>query len=456
MIGSVFLGRYETIGPLGQGSMGRVLLAVDRLTQRQVVVKVMHDHIASQPRFRQLFEAEIQFMAQLRHRYAAALLDGALNDPLGPCMVMEYIPGQTLESILAVQRRLPVERVGRLLGQLCHVLQTAHDCGIIHRDLKPANLMLVDAGTPQETIRVMDFGLAALHVRPHIPLERFTENGPQYAVGTPCYIAPEHLRGDDVDHRSDLYSVGVMLYEMLTGRLPFDDEDVENILNAHVHQPPPTFAQIGLRGVIRPEIEAVVMHCLAKYSNERPQSAQELAERFSKALGINIWPRLVPGLTPEPVKLSMLNRPLPPNSLPSTDTLNAQDPNSIVHRLDAWMPERIAIIKLRGFVESLDGTILHSEPGLIRVRFGDAAASSSSQRGGLFGWFGRRPSGPPKCDAIEMDLYLFKPKDQTTNKNMVQLTVHFHPLAGHQPISPGQWRECCDVILKQLRGYLMV
>lgn len=453
MIGSVFLGRYEAVGPLGQGSMGRVFLAVDQQTGKQVVVKVMHEHIASQPRFRQLFEAEIQFMAQLRHRYAAALLDGALNDPLGPCMVMEYIPGQTLETVLAQQSRLPVLRMARLLGQICHVLQAAHDRGIIHRDLKPANLMLVDPGSVHETIRVMDFGLASLYARPHIPLERLQGDGQGYAVGTPAYIAPEQLRGDEMDHRGDIYSLGVMLYEVFTGRLPFGDSDVDQILEAHIHQTPPSFAAMGAAHVVRPEVEAVVMHCLAKYPNERPQSARELAERFSRAIGANIWPNLQPGMTPQPVTLSMLNRQMANNTPPNDEALTASDPNSIVFRLDAWMPERIAIIKLRGFVDALEGTILVSEPGLIRVRIG--TVEDPSQKSRLFSWFGRRSQGPPQCDAIEIDLHLYKPRELNANKNMVQLTVHFHPVSGYLPSNPADWREQCAQILKHLRSYLI-
>src|SRR5581483_850795 len=143
-----------------------------------------------------------------------------LTDPLGPCLVMEYVPGLTLESLLARNRVLEPVRAGRLLGYFCHALQAAHDAGIIHRDLKPANLMVQNPGTPAESLKVMDFGFAGFAAKPHIQLAELTGRGPISALGTPAYVSPEMIRGDRVDGRSDLYSVGVILYELLTGRLP--------------------------------------------------------------------------------------------------------------------------------------------------------------------------------------------------------------------------------------------
>src|SRR6202049_4201395 len=159
MVGRVFLGRYEAIRLLGEGGMGRVYLAKQLDLGRQVVVKVMHDHIAADPKFRERFTRETLAMARFQHPYAVTLYDASLNDPLGPCIVMEYIKGVTLDEVLRKNGQLSAGRVGRLLGQLCEVLQAAHTEGIIHRDLKPANLMVVDPDTPYEKIKVMDFGL---------------------------------------------------------------------------------------------------------------------------------------------------------------------------------------------------------------------------------------------------------------------------------------------------------
>src|SRR5947207_1398769 len=162
MVGRVFLGRYETIRLLGEGGMGRVYLARQLDLGRQVVVKVMHDHIAADPTFKERFQRETLLMARFQHPYAVTLYDASLNDPQGPCIVMEHIKGVTLDHLLQESPRLPPARVGRLLHMLCEVLQAAHADGIVHRDLKPANLMVVDAGTPYELLKVMDFGLAKL------------------------------------------------------------------------------------------------------------------------------------------------------------------------------------------------------------------------------------------------------------------------------------------------------
>src|ERR1700720_3030293 len=154
MVGRLFLGRYEALRLLGEGGMGKVYLARQVDLGRQVVVKVMHEHIAQDPRFRERFQRETLLMARFQHPYAVTLYDASLNDPLGPCIIMEYIRGVTLDTLLSSNKRLDPTRVGRLLYQFCEVLQAAHGMGIIHRDLKPANLMVVDPDSPHEMIKV--------------------------------------------------------------------------------------------------------------------------------------------------------------------------------------------------------------------------------------------------------------------------------------------------------------
>src|SRR5712691_12579451 len=197
MIGRVFLGRYQAINLLGEGGMGKVFLARQLDLDRQVVVKVMHDHIAADPKFRDRFKRETLLMAKFHHPYAVTLFDASLNDPQGPCIVMEYIRGITLDTLLHRSTRLGAVRIIRLLGQLCEVLQAAHSEGIIHRDLKPANLMVVDPDTPYEKIKVMDFGLAKL-LGPKA-YRKAADSSPEFAVGTPGYMCPEQARGDDMD-----------------------------------------------------------------------------------------------------------------------------------------------------------------------------------------------------------------------------------------------------------------
>src|SRR5262245_57699020 len=175
MLGRIFLGRYETIRLLGEGGMGKVYMARQLDLGRNVVVKVMHEHIAADPKFLDRFEREFRVMARFQHPYAVTLYDASINDPQGPCIIMEYIKGVTLDTLLHRNTRLSPVRVGRLLGQLCEVLQAAHEEKIIHRDLKPANLMIIDPDTPYEKVKVMDFGLAKL-LHPRTSMQPITES----------------------------------------------------------------------------------------------------------------------------------------------------------------------------------------------------------------------------------------------------------------------------------------
>src|SRR5262249_59302986 len=137
-------GSYEAVRLLGEGGMGKVYLARQLDLGRQVVIKVMHDHIMQEEKFRERFQREMLVMARFQHPYAVSLYDASLNDPNGPCIVMEYVRGENLEKLLQKNGRLSPARVGRVVQQLCDVLQAAHDEGMIHRDLKPANLMIVE------------------------------------------------------------------------------------------------------------------------------------------------------------------------------------------------------------------------------------------------------------------------------------------------------------------------
>src|SRR5207248_6491657 len=184
--------------------------------------------------------------------------------------VMEYIKGVTLDNLLAGAGRLPPARVARLLRMLCEVLQVAHAESIIHRDLKPANLMIVDPNTPYELLKVMDFGLAKLlgtESQANMRLSAVSNN--DFAVGTPGYMCPEQARGEEMDHRGDLYSVGVILYELLTGRTPFAGRTSMDVLIAHANEEPPSFTDAGVKGWVPPPIEAVVKKCLAKEPGDR-------------------------------------------------------------------------------------------------------------------------------------------------------------------------------------------
>jgi serine/threonine protein kinase len=388
-------------------------------------------------------------MSNFHHPYAVQLLEASCADPLGPCLVMEYVPGLTLEAVQKRHRVLELDRVGRFLGYLCHALDAAHEAGIIHRDLKPANLMVANVGTVKESLKVMDFGFAGFTAKPHLQLAALTGKGGVHALGTPEYISPEMIRGDRVDGRSDIYSVGVILYEMLTGRLPFEHEDMDALLGAHVHQDPPRFAAVGA-GHVPAEVEAVIRLALSKFPIERQQRAQEVAVMYGTALGENFLSATAPAGWEPPLPIAEPFTPAP-RAAPHLPL----DPYQINHEFSATIPERLVAAKIRGFVDDLQGEVLASEPGLIRLRFGlpgnhqDAPATGST----ILSWFRttRKPVVTSGHEPIEMEMLLAKP-DPTQSR--LHVVVAFRPMKEYLPTCPQIWRTRCDRINTMLRQYM--
>lgn len=441
MIGRTFLKRYEVTRLLGEGGMGRVYLARQLDYNRQVVVKVMHEDRAADEKFRLRFERETRLMAKLQHPYIVTLYDASLEDPLGPCIVMEFVRGITLDALLVKNKRFTAPRVGRLLGQLCEALQAAHDVGVIHRDLKPSNIMVIDPDTPSERIKVMDFGLAK-DVSPGAELKRVTVTSDDFAVGTPGYICPEQVRGDPVDQRADIYSVGVLAYELLTGRLPFLATAAMDMVLQHATEPPPSFEKIGLAGIVSPHIEEVVMAALAKNPADRPQSAGELAERFDVAL-LKAKDDESMSLVEEKFEVQIDE----PQARPFEDTAVApvDDPTAIDFHLEAWMPQQIALLKLRGFVHDQGGQIIESVPGLIRVRL--ECPLSDNRKTGALSWMGIGKNIVPLFLELKMS-------SNPAKENHLQILARFragHVSLTHDPL----FRKRCVGHFIGLRGYLI-
>jgi serine/threonine-protein kinase len=418
--------------------MGRVYLARQLDLGRQVVVKVMHDHIAADSKFCERFQRETLLMARFQHPYAVTLYDASLNDPQGPCIIMEYVRGVALDVLLKNNHgRINPGRVGRLLGQLCEVLYAAHSAGIVHRDLKPSNLMVVDPDTPYEKVKVMDFGLATLVDQPNLRKGNLT--GGDFAVGTPAYICPEQVRGDPVDHRGDLYSVGVMLYEMLTGRLPFTRPQTMDMLLAHATDDPQTFTEVSPDLDIPPAIEAVVMDCLAKQPEQRPASARDLAERYDTAMA-HVQALHEAAMSPDDPRSAA------PDGEPAPASPVAVDPDTVVYHLEAWMPEGIAIHKLRGFIHDSGGEVIQSVPGNIRVHLG--GPDSTYQFGGGMSWFGLNR----KTGKLQIDLQM--QQGELERRNQLRITVVMRSLDGNVTFDP-RWRFLTAQVFCDLRAYLM-
>jgi serine/threonine-protein kinase len=416
--------------------MGRVYLGRQLDLGRQVVLKVMHDHLLADPKFRERFERETLLMARFQHPHAVTLYDASLNDPEGPCIVMEYIRGVTLDSLLERNGRLGPPRVGRLLGQLCEVLQAAHAEGIVHRDLKPTNLMVVDPDTPYEKTKVMDFGLATL--RDPGTQKRITITNVDHTVGTPGYMCPEQARGEKMDHRGDLYSVGVVLYELLTGKLPFERKSSMELLMAHATEPPPSFAEIGAGDWASPAIERVVMACLAKDPADRPPSARDLAELYETALDHEVVVEQQ-SLPPEHPRAAKEDESVAPAEKEAV-------PDETVYELEAWMPEKIATHKLRGFVQDVGGRVVENVPGRIRVRLGGRGTVYHARPRGPLGWL--LGGG----DEIDVELHLQWADAERTN--LLHITAVMRP-ARAGTVADEDWQARCNAVFCDLRAYVM-
>ena len=265
---------------LGEGGMGAVWLVRYLGLGVPRALKLIIPGIAFDPQARARFKHEAQVMAWLSHPNAVIVHNARMSKDAA-FIEMEYIRGQSLNKLMRPGMPMPLNWVARILEQLCDVLLYAHDRGIVHQDLKPSNLMLLDGRPPgQEWLKVLDFGIAQiLGATDH---EVDVRTRPGRFLGTAAYSSPEQLVGELADARSDLYAVGVMLYEFLTGYRPFTGT-LASILNDHMFTPPP-FSEVNPNAQVPPEVEQVVLRCLAKNPDERYQSARELWEAFKAAL----------------------------------------------------------------------------------------------------------------------------------------------------------------------------
>lgn len=282
---SVGGGRYPLLDLLGTGGMASVHLAHDTVLDRQVAVKTLHTELGREDSFRERFRREAQAVARLSHPNVVSVFDTGEDRFAGdgggpvPYIVMEYVEGRPLRSVLdedvAQYGAMPTEKALRIVSDVLAALDASHEMGLVHRDIKPGNVMM----TRREQVKVMDFGIARAV---QSGVTSMTQTG--MVVGTPQYLSPEQALGRGVDARSDLYSVGVMLFELLTGRLPFDADSPLAIAYAHVQEQPP--APSSINRTIPPVVDALVARALAKNPDERFASAEQMRQEVRHAGGM--------------------------------------------------------------------------------------------------------------------------------------------------------------------------
>lgn len=287
LLGRCIAGRFTVLGKLGSGSMGAVYRARQEAVGRDVALKIVRPDRTADVQSQARFEREAQATSALASPHTVTVFDFGAAEDGSWFLAMELLRGETLGARLRAVGRLAPRAA---IGFACEALESlaeAHAKGIIHRDLKPDNLFLEAAPGPvgrpaQEVCKLLDFGIAKLIHNPPALDQLETQAGAVF--GTPRYMSPEQAQGEALDARSDLYSLSVILYAMLTGGAPFVDDDAVVVMASHITRKPPAFAQVAPSLSSMPALEAVVMRGLAKAPSERPQSAEIYAGELKAAL----------------------------------------------------------------------------------------------------------------------------------------------------------------------------
>ncbi len=279
-LGRVLGGKFRIEALIGAGGMGRVYRATHLSLGEPVAVKFLLAELARSETTRERFRREAQALARLRHPGIVSVLDfGAEGAEL--YMVMELVSGSVLADLIHPQGpELSLMRLGDVFSQILSVLEMAHREGVVHRDLKPENVMLVENKDRRDLVKILDFGLALVS-DPKSTAERLTETGTVH--GTPHYMSPEQCKGIEVGPPTDVYAVGCMLFEAITGVPPFDAEEMAGLMAQQMFVEPPPLASVGQRRTVSVGLEKVVRSALAKMASERP-SAGELRDALAAAI----------------------------------------------------------------------------------------------------------------------------------------------------------------------------
>ncbi len=273
LIGTMMAGKYEILDVLGDGGMGVVYKAHDSLMDRAVAIKILHAQLVSDSMSVKRFQQESKAASRLRHPHVITTFDFGISPTGQPYIVMDFLDGEPLSEVIKRDGNVAVERGIRILSQTCDALDHAHKQGVIHRDLKPSNIVLCKFDGQSDFVRVVDFGVAKL-IGGNQEGQRLTQAGE--VCGSPVYMSPEQCVGADLDRRSDIYSMGIVIYETLTGRLPIVGKTMVDTMTKHISEIPPRFNAVRPDLYIPERLESVVFKALAKDPANRHQSMEEL------------------------------------------------------------------------------------------------------------------------------------------------------------------------------------
>ena len=262
--GTTFATRYEVIEELGKGGMGKVYKALDKEINEEVAIKLLKPEIASDETTVERFRNELKFARKIAHKNICKMYHLA-KDVDTPYITMEYVPGENLKSFIRRKGKLSDDEALSIAKQVCEGLAEAHRLGVVHRDLKPQNIMIDEEGDA----KIMDFGIARSLEAPGM-----TQTG--VMIGTPDYISPEQAEGEEADHRSDIYALGVILYEMVTGNVPFKGDTALSVAMKHKSKLAPDPKQFNPD--ISNDLNKLILICMEKDKELRYQNAEELLE----------------------------------------------------------------------------------------------------------------------------------------------------------------------------------
>ena len=274
--------RYRILGRIGEGGMGTVFRVEHTLMKKVLALKLLRPEFSNVQDAARRFEREAQSASRLSHPNIISVTDFGHGAGGELFLVMEFVAGEPLAEVLAREKRMEPARACHIAGQILRALEHAHAEGVVHRDLKPANVMLVRDADPRkpETVKILDFGIAKM-TQTQGTDEPLTRG--MMIFGTPAYMSPEQAAGLEADSRADLYSCGIILYEMLVGRRPFEDPDLVKLLGMQITALPPRFSEVAAEVSISPALETVVMRVLEKERDKRFASAAQFRDAIEDA-----------------------------------------------------------------------------------------------------------------------------------------------------------------------------
>ncbi len=273
-IGRVINRKYRVEALIGEGGMGKVYRATQIDLDKKVVLKVLRQSLLSDQRTVARFQREAKAASRLNHPNSISVLEfGSVDDDGALFIAMEFVNGKDLHQILSKEWPLPEGRIVRIMSQVLSALADAHSAGVIHRDLKPENIMVEQRRGEPDFVKVLDFGIAKI-------MDSTGDEGPAltragFVCGTPEYMSPEQARGAQLDARSDLYAVGVILYQLTTGLLPFDSDSAVGFATKHLTEEPEPPTMKRPEAKISPGMERLILRAMAKDPNDRPQTAEQ-------------------------------------------------------------------------------------------------------------------------------------------------------------------------------------